>query len=385
MVWLTLGSAALGAGSSLIKGFGQNAAIDAANKAAKSSARLQTAQAMAGFQLGELQNQTQYAWDRARTAQLRVVEAQNALDQANYGTALIGNAIENYEINQGALRDQFVVQEALRGTQVALEQGYTQNKLAADTSNQVGQYMRGIRDNALQQTLLEQQQTNQVQELLGSLALDEQKDGLEWQLRKLEAIEADAATKAKTYVRQGGGNTAKRLSMQAANNLGRIYGELAIKSNARDQKLRLLSTAIKTEGATQMGRLALASQDSAQRIAYSQSRFNADSSLSLNQLEKLTMPSFDLAQRQYGRELRSLQLQTNQAFQRGTSTYRQKEYMDPIAPMKGIAPMAVMPTMQQKQSGFSMFGGAVMAGAAGALKGAQKVKNSDGTWSTQWL
>ena len=124
------------------------------------------------------------------------------------------------------------MQEALRGTQVALEQGYTQNKLAADTSNQVGQYMRSIRDNALQQTLLEQQQTNQVQELLGSLALDEQKDGLEWQLRKLEAIEADAATKAKTYVRQGGGNTAKRLSMQAANNLGRIYGELAIKSNA---------------------------------------------------------------------------------------------------------------------------------------------------------
>lgn len=385
MVWLTLGSMALGAGSSLIKGFGQNAAVDAANKAAKSSARLQTAQAMAGFQLGELQNQTQYAWDRARTAQLRVVEAQNALDQANYGTTLIGNAIENYEINQGALRDQFVVQEALRGTQVALEQGYTQNKLAADTSNQVGQYMRGIRDNALQQTLLEQQQTNQVQELLGSLALDEQKDGLEWQLRKLEAIEADAATKAKTYVRQGGGNTAKRLSMQAANNLGRIYGELAIKSNARDQKLRLLSTSIKTEGASQMGRLALASQDSAQRIAYSQSRFNADSNLSLNQLEKLTMPSFDLSQRQYGRELRSLQLQTNQAFQKGTNTYRQKEYMDPIAPMKGIAPMAVMPTMQQKQSGFSMFGGAVMAGAKGALSGAQKVKNSDGTWSTQWL
>ena len=61
-----------------------------------------------------------------------------------------------------------------------------------------------------------------MQELLGSLALDEQKDGLEWQLRKLEAIEADAATKAKTYVRQGGGNTAKRLSMQAANNLGRV-------------------------------------------------------------------------------------------------------------------------------------------------------------------
>ena len=233
MVWLTLGSAALGMGGSLIKGFGQNAAVDAANRQAQASAKLQTTQQNAQFQLGELQNQTQYAWDRARTAQLRMVEAQNALDQAKYGTQLIDNAIENYEINQSALRDQFVVQEALRGTQIALEQGYTQNKLAADTSNQVGQYMRSIRDNALQQTALEQQQSNQVQELLGSLALDEQKDGLEWQLRKLEAIETDASTKAKTYVRQGAGNTAKRLSMQAANNLGRIYGELAIKSNAQ--------------------------------------------------------------------------------------------------------------------------------------------------------
>ena len=385
MVWLTLGSAALGMGSSLIKGFGQNAAVDAANRQAQASAKLQTTQQNAQFQLGELQNQTQYAWDRARTAQLRMVEAQNALDQAKYGTQLIDNAIENYEINQGALRDQFVVQEALRGEQIALEENYAQNKLAADTSNQVGQYMRSIRDNALQQTALEQQQSNQVQELLGSLALDEQKDGLEWQLRKLEAIETDASTKARTYVRQGAGNTAKRLSMQAANNLGRIYGELAIKANARDQKVRLLSTAIKTEGATQMGRLALATQDSAQRIAYSQNRYGAESGLRNDMLNKLTMPSFDLSQRQYTRELRSLQLQTNQAFQRGTSAYRQKEYLDPIAPMKGIAPMAVMPTMQQKQSGFSMLGGAVMAGAAGALKGAQKVKNSDGTWSTQWL
>ena len=74
-----------------------------------------------------------------------------------------------------------------------LEQGYQQAKLA-DTGNVVGQYMRGIND-ALQQQALVQNRTNQMQELQGSLT-DEQKDGLEWQLRKLEALEVDSTSKA---------------------------------------------------------------------------------------------------------------------------------------------------------------------------------------------
>ena len=385
MVWFTAASAAMGIGGSLLKGFGQNAAIDAQNRAAKASAKLQTAQNMANFELGEMQAQTQYAWDRARTAQLRAVEARNSLDQAKYGTQLIANATENYEINREALEDQFVVQEALRGQQVQLEEGYAQAKLAADTNNVVGQYMRQINDNALQQNALLQQRTNQMQELQGSFALDEQRDGLEWNLRKLEALEADSTSKASAFVRQGGGNTAKRLATESAMKLGRIYGELAIKSQGRDLKLRMLNTAFNTEGATQMARVALNSQDATERMAYARSRYDADSNFQNDRLQQLTLPSFDIAERQYGRELRSLQLQTNQAFQKGTSEYRQKEYLNPIKPLGGIAPMAVQPTLQSKQSGWSMFGSAVIAGAQGALKGATKVKNNDGTWSTQWL
>ena len=75
MVWFTAASAAMGIGGSLLKGFGQNAAIDAQNRQAKASAKLSTAQNMANFELGEMRAQTQYAWDRARTAQLRAVEA----------------------------------------------------------------------------------------------------------------------------------------------------------------------------------------------------------------------------------------------------------------------------------------------------------------------
>ena len=224
-----------------------------------------------------------------------------------------------------------------------------------------------------------------MQELQGSFALDEQKDGLEWNLRKLEALESDSKSKASGFVRQGGGNTAKRLATESAMKLGRIYGQLAIKSQSRDLKLRMLNTAFNSEGATQMARVALNSQDTTARMAYARSRYDADSNFQNDRLQQLTLPSFDIAERQYGRELRSLQLQTNQAFQKATSGYRQKEYLDPIKPIRGIAPMAVQPTLQSKQSGWSMFGSAVMAGAQGALKGAQKVKNSDGTWDTQWL
>lgn len=386
MVWLTAASAAVGVAGSLIKGFGQNAAIDAANKQRRLTATMTSLNDRAQFSIGEMRQQTQYAWDKARIAQLRSVEAQNALDQAKYGQQLIANATENYEINRGALEDQFVVQEQLRGEQVKLEQGYQSAKLAADTGNVVGQYMRGINDNALQQQALVQNRTNQMQELQGSLALEEQRDGLEWQLRKLEALEADSTSKATAYSRQGGGNTAKRLSMQAASKLGAIYGQLAIKSQSRDLKMRMLNTAFNTEGATQMARVALNSQDALARMNYTRNRYSADSTYQNDVLKKLTMPSFELGERQYGRELKSLQLQTKQAFQRANTPYRQKEYMDPIKPMAGLAPMSIMPAMQQKQSGLSMFGSAVLAGVGGALKGAQRVKDpTTGTWSTQWM
>ena len=121
MVWLTAASAAVGVAGSLIKGFGQNAAIDAANKQRRLTATMTSLNDRAQFSIGEMRQQTQYAWDKARIAQLRSVEAQNALDQAKYGQQLIANATENYEINRGALEDQFVVQEQLRGEQVKLE------------------------------------------------------------------------------------------------------------------------------------------------------------------------------------------------------------------------------------------------------------------------
>lgn len=386
MVWITAASAALGIAGSVIKGFGNNAAIDAQNRAARNSYKLSSAQDNAQFTLGQLQQQTQYAWDRARTSQLRAVEAKAALDQANYGTQLIANASQNYEINREALFDQFVTQEALRGTQIALESNYTQAKLAADTGNAVGQYMRQVNDAGLQGSLFLQQNRNQMAELLGSMALDEQRDNLGWQLRKLEALESDSETRASSYVRQGGGNTAKRLSMQAAARLGGIYAELSLKADDRAQKLQLLNTAFTEEGSTQMARVALQSQDAVARMNYVRNRYSADSKLANDQLQKLTLPSFELSTRQYGRELKSLQLQTNSIYQRALTPYTQKEYLDPIKPLPGIAPMSIGPSMQQKQSGWSMFGSAVIAGAQGALKGAKRVSSDGGkTWRTDWM
>ena len=385
MVWLTAASAVMGVGQSLLQGFGQNAAIDAANKAAKASAKLTSTYDTAQFQLGQMQQMTQYAWDKARTAQLQAVEAKNAMDQAKYGKQLIANATENYKINKDILFDQFVTQEALRATQVGLESNYQQATLAAQTGNIVGQYMTDINNAGLQGTAFLQQAQSNVNDLLGSMALEEQRDNLGFQIRKLEEMERDSQAKATAYVRQGGGNTAKRLAMQGAMNLGRIYGELSIKADSRDMKLRLLNSSINTEGATAMAQLALRSQTAVENMNYAINKYSTDSKYATDQLEKLTIPSFGLANKQYKNELRSLQLQTKSIYQKALTPYSQKEYLGPIAPLRGIAPMATMPSLQQKQSGWSMFGGAVLAGAQGALKGATKVQNKDGTWSTQWL
>ena len=385
MAWLTAASAVMGVGGSLLQGFGQNAAIDAANKAAKANAKLTSAYDGAQFQLGQMQQMTQYAWDKAQVAQLQAVEAKNAMDQAKYGKQLIANATENYKINKDILFDQFVTQEKLRATQVGLESSYQQATLAAQTGNIVGQYMSDINAAGLQGTAFLQQAQNDVTDLLGTMALEEQRDNLGWQLRKLEAMEADSQAKATAYVRQGGGNTAKRLAMQGAVNLGRIYGELSLKADSRNLKLRLLNTAINTEGATQMAQLALKSQAAVENMNYAINKYKTDSKLATDQLKKLTIPSFGLANKQYTNELKSLQLQTKSIYQKALTPYTQKEYLGPIAPLGGIAPMATMPSLQQKQSGWSMFGSAVIAGAKGALSGAQKVQNQDGTWSTTWL
>ena len=112
-VFTTLAAVA-GVGSGLIKGFGAQAAADARNSVRKSQAKIASNRAEYEYEINNRRADSQWAWDMARTSQLRSVEAQNQFDSLTRGSQLIDSAIENFEINSAALRDRYGTEEALR-------------------------------------------------------------------------------------------------------------------------------------------------------------------------------------------------------------------------------------------------------------------------------
>jgi hypothetical protein len=93
-----------------------------------------------------------------------------------------------------------------------------------------------------------------------------------------------------------------------------------------------------------MAKLAVKMQDSAQGLQYSLNRYGADSQYAKDQMDKLTIPTFDLSSRQYGRELESLQVKTQSEFDNAQQPYREQEFFDPQAPIQGLAPRYSAPT-----------------------------------------
>jgi hypothetical protein len=366
---VTVLGAAAGLGQGIFSGISSNAAAAAKNKAATQQWDMQRMQNEAAYQLNNLQNEAQWAWDSAQVAQLRMVETQNAVDQANYGSQLIENAIRNMDINSAALFDRFVTEESLRGTQVRMEYDYSQTKRAAETQQEAANYMRQIRNNALSADLTVQKAQNASKELQEGLLLSEQRDYLEYNVQKAAAIADAANVTARQGVRQGMGNTARRLAMEAGQKLGNVAVEIQQRQQDRANKRAVMNNYFSSELATQLGQLALESEDLASRMKYSTDRYAADYGLAKAQLEKLTIPSFDLGANQYKRELQSLQLQTDSVFQQAGQEYRKREYMDPVKPIAGLAPMTLPPTKAQGQSAGSIIASSLIAGVGGALGG----------------
>lgn len=357
---------ALGFGQSLLGGASQQAAADAQNAEQERIARAQFKRAQQEYQIQKKRDVTQWFWDRARIEQLRFNEKQTALDQASYGAKLISAATENLAINSQALYDKFVVEEQLRGTQVGLDYQYTTNKLAADSSEAIRQYMQNINQTALQSNATVAKLTTDTQELLTSLALEEQRDYLGWQINLLSAAAKDSEAKAVASARQGGSNTSRKLAVQAAQQLGRTWAELDQRATSRDVKLGILNSTMKNDVSRQLGQYALTMQDETEKIKYTNRRYVSDYGLAKSQMESLTIPSFQLAENQYGREIKSLQLQTRQAFDEATTKYREQTFFDPLKPVAGLRPKYIAPTAIAGPSTASIIGNAFISGIQGA-------------------
>jgi len=361
---VSAGTAVLGG---IFGGFGAQANARTQNRINNEKYKNQKAISNAQYEIEKSRAAQQWAWDMARTEQLRQVEAQTAVDVAERGALVIDSAIENYEINEGALRDQYVVQERLRAEATGMEFDYGQQKLNDDIARQTAAYMRSIQQRGLQAAITTSQAERTAEELQQSLLLDQQKDYLTYNVQKAAALLKDSGAKAKYSARQGGGVTSKRLAMESGQKLGRLAVELEYKSRDRANRLAMLNKSMTGEVANQLGAYALQAEDDANAMQYSIDRFGANSILQRNQLENLTIPTFALGERQYGRELRSLEVQTNSTITQAQQPYRQKEYMDPVKPIAGLRPSTLPPIPIAGPSTMSILGSSLMAGVQGAM------------------
>lgn len=131
-------------------------------------------------------------------------------------------------------------------------------------------------------------------------------------------------------------------------------------------KLGILNSTMKNDVSRQLGQYALTMQDETEKIKYTNLRYVSDYGSAKSQMESLTIPSFQLAENQYGREIKSLQLQTRQAFDEATTKYREQTFFDPLKPVAGLRPKYIAPTAIAGPSTASVIGNAFLSGIQGA-------------------
>ena len=119
-MWLSLGLGVLGLGSSLLGSSSRNAATKARNEENRKQYERQEAWNQAQQKYGEIQADTQYAWDLAKYEALKFQEAENKLYYEYAQDQQLDYAIKNLELNTDALYDQYVTAEDLRAKQEML-------------------------------------------------------------------------------------------------------------------------------------------------------------------------------------------------------------------------------------------------------------------------
>jgi len=359
---LTVLGAATGLAGSLFSGQQQQAAAKEANALALKQAKQQFRRAKQEYRLDFFQQKANFLWDTARVEAQRYVERQKESDYNFRSQRLIDSAIKNLAVNTAALKDRFETEETLRAKQVGLEYGYSMDRLAAEAGETVRQYMVGIRDTALQSMQMVNQTERQGQELITGLVFDQQKDNLEREISEIASMIDQGNTSATVEARLGGSQTAQRLVANKAQELGRTWSQLDWKSKQRQNQIGLFNQSVQGETAVQLGRMALQIQDSAQKIGYTNARYGADTRFESAKLRELTIPSFALAERQYKRELQSLQIQTQGIIDEAALPYRKAIFFDPIKPIKGLKPTFFAPTKVFEPSTAGIVGQGILNG-----------------------
>ena len=254
-----------------------------------------------------------------------------------------------------------------------------------NAKSQIAQYMINVQQNALRQNQILQRQDQEVQQLLGSIAVDMQSEMLQRDIATVTSMVEEGLASSRSSVRTGGTSTSTQLAANSAKALGRAYGELQIRKLQRDNSIGLMNSVMRGNGmelmqvARQTESVRNAANQSNQQFANTGRRLenqasllNTDQSYAENVFQRLTLPGFDLAANQGQRELRALEIGTMSTMEQAGMPYRAPVMFEPQRALPGLMPYSTGPTKVQAPSNTGIIGGAVMSGIKGAMGGAYK-------------
>ena len=413
--WFSVGMAAVGGISSIFGSSSSNRAADARNKARRDQDRRQKDANTALYRYGEIQADVAYGWDMAKHTALQFTEKQKKLDYEFLQGNQIDTTVKNLELNVQSLRDQYITAEDLRAQQTMLDMGLTTdrnmnqlgqqevraNDLASQaqlnriqSQTEIANYLLDVQTNANAQSQLMLQQDQEIGQLLDSIATDVMVERFEQDLTMVASMVEEGQTSARANVRLGGSSTSRQLAMNTAKALGRTYGEMKVNQQDRNNRvaqqnmankgnaLRMYEAALSTAKIRNAGQLASETADIKQAqldnafsgVKLDAQQINTEQTYSENVYKDLTVPGFELANKQGKRELEALNLSAYNDLVTVGMPYRDPIIFEPQRALPGLQPYGAGPTMESKQSMGSTIGSAVIGAASGFMKGAYKTQ-----------
>ena len=375
-----------------VMGASQQASRDrAAENAAKEQNKLQEEQAKKVFaraqeeyELDWQRNLTKFFWEQAGVEQARFVQAQGASDQARSNGRLIYGVAQSYLNMADGLRAQYVDSELMRGKQEMNKVGQevsqaalNNRKLLAQTQQETARYLMSVVDNSYQARGLVDQVEGEVDKIMTELTTAEMTANFEFNASVIAAAMDYSAQANVALTASGGGQSAKMLAQNGMKRALMEYGKVQLARQQRSAQVGQLNAKITGEMATRLQGLAAQSANYVQQsqLAIGQGGIAVAANMdqmawSLKNFNDLTIPSFKLANDQYKRELRTLQLGVSDQLYNATLPIRQTQYFDPLRPIKGLPPTLEVPTPVRAQTG------GFLGTASAALQGAQALSPS---------
>ena len=357
----------IGAATSWIGGQQKSQAARDQNDAAEKQAEQRFERANKEWAIDYQSRVANWMWDVAETEAARYIDRQKKSDYEWRQGKIIDAALRNLEVNQQAVFDKFGAEENLRAKQESITLDYKMSTLAGETGEALRQYMMDIQQKSLESQALVQNKNTEGQALQIDLTNGYAEEAIKRDIDTVAAVVASSVDRARSVSRSGGSSTGNRQSLNALQELGRSYGELAQRNRSRQTRIGVFNSSMQGEVATQMGSYALSMMDNAQRMKFSSSKYAREGNNALNTFKELTIPSFELASRQGGRELESLYIGTEARINDASMPFREAIIFDPIEPIAGLKPDYYAPTKVYEPTGVDIALGAIQSGVQGAM------------------